>query len=170
MFVPGLNATAWARKAVPADGLSAMRRIWCSLVLALFLNWFVLTFIRPPGPVRASWFPYLLTVYGICALAIAMRPWGRGVATNVGMLAARYRTVFFIVVGLSESIAILGFVGTFIMRTIWIYPLGLALALLGMWWVAPTRGHLERDEKRLTPSGGSMPLVEALMTAESPRR
>jgi hypothetical protein len=51
-------------------------------------------------------------------------------------------------VGLAEAAALCGVVGSFFSTGLLIYAVGLVFALLGLMWISPTRGDIERGNER----------------------
>ena len=73
-----------------------------------------------------------------------------------------YRAVFFIGVGLSESIALWGFVGVWITERIWMYPVGLALSLVAFARMAPSRRNIDRLQRQIDEIHPDLSLGRAL--------
>jgi hypothetical protein len=68
----------------------------------------------------------------------------------------------FIGIGLAEAAALFGVVGIFLSGSLWVYLVGLAFGLFGLWRVAPSRRNLTEDQTRLRQQGSSLDLVAAL--------
>ena len=65
------------------------------------------------------------------------------------MLAGSYRTRFFATIAVTEAVALLGFVFTFIGAPAWTFDAGAVFAILRLWTTnAPTRSGLLRTRTR----------------------
>jgi drug/metabolite transporter (DMT)-like permease len=84
-------------------------------------------------------------------------------------LATWYRRRFFLRIALSELAALIGFAGFILIWTGWIYPIGLAIALVGFAAAAPTDTHIERDDQRLRATACQRNLLSALKRSGSDR-
>jgi hypothetical protein len=65
-------------------------------------------------------------------------------------------------VALSEGIALTGLVGALVSGRSWVWVLGLALAGIGLVWVAPTSYDIARRQASIDGAGASVSLIEAL--------
>jgi hypothetical protein len=130
-----------------------LRTIFLAFVSTLFILWFVLSFIAPfgsgfDGP-PGTWAVLVVAFWAggqIFATTVLRRPLP---PDSPQALSAAYRTRFFLVIALSESAALMAFVGVFVAGEGWVYLIGLGLALLGMSRVAPTAASLERIDADL---------------------
>ncbi len=77
-------------------------------------------------------------------------------------LVASYRSRYFARVAVTESSALIAFVGALTTREWWIYPLGLLVSLLGFARFAPTSRHLAHDQTFLSDHGCRRLLLKAL--------
>lgn len=147
------------------NGLVILRSLFIALVAALFLFIVALSFIAPWDGGDERWVPWLVILGGIVSLAwvssIRQRPLR---ATSLEGLANWYRALFFIGVGMAVAAVMWGFVGVFLGGSLWIYLLGLAFGLVGMWMIAPTRRDIERRQREITAAGSSLSLLDALIS------
>jgi hypothetical protein len=119
----------------------------------------------------SQWVALAIFVLGIGCLGMA-RLFGRRLdASSDASLLSSYRRRFFVWVGLGEiplftSVAAVAVTGRY-----WHYLIGAAFAGVGFIRVAPTGGHVSRDQDQLLRNGHSRSLVAALATmpALSPR-
>ncbi len=144
--------------------LVSMRGIILSHVVSLFALLIPLLFVAG-GLERHRSAAFALLIIGDAALAAAgvsqvrRRPFDTRSETD---LAAQYRGLLFIGIGLVESIALVGFVGVFVTGHLWTYLLGMALSLAGFAAIAPTRRDIERRQARLDEAGTALSLGRAL--------
>ena len=118
---------------------------------------------------QGTWFVVVVLGIGAGALvyvqAIRAR---RPNAESLERLAASYRALTFIGIGVAESAALIGFVGTFVMSNYWIYLVGMTFALGGLLLVGPTRREIARRQEQITAQGSPLSLVQALMETPTP--
>ncbi len=146
-----------------ADALTLIRNIVLSLVLALFLFWYVLTFFDPRAEGSVDWALALLAVLGV-VLHLTIRPVAiqRMVAANdEESLLSTYRTGMFLGVGASELVALAGWVGIALTGREWLYPIGLSFALVGFWRVAPSQRVFAHCDELLLAQGKTIRMTEA---------
>ncbi len=148
------------------NALDVMRGIFLGLVSELLLIFVVLFAIKDQfEPHDRTWF---VAVIGLdAALALARLPaLERKVlsADTEARLITIYRAVFFIGVGLSVSIALWGFVGVWITGHIWMYPVALALSLLALTRMAPSRRNIDRLQRQIDEIHPDLSLGRALTT------
>jgi hypothetical protein len=79
-------------------------------------------------------------------------------------LADSWRTRFFLEVDFAEFPGLAGVAGAIISDAFWVYPVGLAFALVGLWRIAPSRRNVTRDQAAIRLAGSSLDLVGALIT------
>jgi hypothetical protein len=72
--------------------------------------------------------------------------------------------LFFIGLGAAADAALLGLGGVFLGGSLWIYLVGLAFGLVGLWMIAPTRSDIERRQREITAAGSPLSLLDALTT------
>ena len=161
---PRLHARRLARSG--ANGIVLTRQLFTSFVAAVLL--FAVVLLSGAVPDReesANVTPWVLGVgaVGVAALVatrhIARRSLDCSTATT---LAASYRTRFFLGIAVSESVAMLGFVGAFVAPGSVVYLVGGAISLVGFSFMAPTRRHLEREDEELRGRGCAISLYDAL--------
>lgn len=147
--------------------ISLLRSIFIVFAEALVLFLVVLAFILPLQDTAQAVDP---VVYAVLAMALAGPlggMWTRRRRLQCGDrddLAQQYASLFFVGVALSESAALFGFVASFLAGGYWPYLVGLALAAVGFWLIAPTRADVRRRQEHLTTSGCATSLSQALYT------
>lgn len=168
--LPGFQALQQHRaRSGKADVLLAIRRVFVSVCVALVLiSVTLLVFVdpggQPPGGNDLDVAPVVvgLTVLGAAAQVVPRvirRPFD---CSSDAALAVRYRTTFFLGLAFAETPALLGFVGSFLTRTTWMYLVGLPWTIVGLVTIAPTRGRIQRDQDELRLSGCGRSLIAAL--------
>ena len=153
------------------NGLIDLRSKFLGVLIPLFLFLWSMKFIAPWDGGDERWVPWAVAALGVYSLvAIA---WFRRrplVTGSPEALAGSYRASFFIELGLADSAALFGLTGVFIGHSLWIYLVGLAFALVGMWMTAPTRLDIERRQREITAVGSPLSLLDALTTVPPPQR
>ena len=143
--------------------LVVLRTVFLGVVVSLFLFLWAMSFITPWDGGDERWVPLAVAAIGIISLAwvasIRRRPL---LTTSPEALARHYRALFFIGLGAAADAALLGFVGVFLGGSLWIYLVGLAFGLVGLWMIAPTRSDIERRQREITAGGSPLSLLEAL--------
>lgn len=169
LFVPIIGSHLHARRLQRsgADGIVRTRQLFASFVTALVLFAVVLVSGTVPDDqgVSTDAMPWILGVgaIGIVALVATRRIAGRSLdCSTATMLAASYRTRFFVGIAVSESVALLGLVGAFVASSSVVYLVGGAIALVGFSFIAPTRTHLEREDEASQSRGCAISLYDAL--------
>lgn len=168
LFVPILGPRLHARRLARsgADGIVRTRQLFASFVTAVVLFAVVLVGGAVPDPEgSADITPWILgvCVVGVAALVATRQIAGRSLdCSTAPALAESYRTRFFLGIAVSESVALLGFVGAFLAPGGIVYLVGGAIALVGFSIVAPTRRHLEREDEELRGRGCAISLYDAL--------
>jgi len=56
----------------------------------------------------------------------------------------------------------------FLGGSLWIYLVGLAFGLVGLWMIAPTRSDIERRQREITAAGSPLSLLDALISVPWP--
>jgi putative Mn2+ efflux pump MntP len=157
----------WSRlRSNQDDGLTAIRRLFLSLVTAAFLIGFVLTYLFPFTSDIEGWVVLVILGAGVLGQVLRRlannRPFHPQSLPSDESAAGAWRTIFFLGFAFAESPLLLGFVFAFMQDGIWPYLVGLPLFLYGMARIAPTRGNLQRYQDRLTAEGSMISLVEGL--------
>jgi hypothetical protein len=154
---------------VETNGLVLLRSVFLVLVAALLLFVVPLSFIGPWDGGDERWVPWAVVAIGIISLAWVARIRRRPLPTiSPEALARHCRALFFIGVSAAADAALLGFVGVFLGGSLWIYLVGLAFGLIGLWMIAPTRSDIERRQREITAAGSSLSLLDALISVPWP--
>jgi hypothetical protein len=115
------------------------------------------------GDAFVAWFWWIVLADGVASLAVIRwfrsRPLDR---SSPLALAGSYRSRMIVGVALSEDVALTGFVGAIITGEPLVWVLGLAIAAVGLAWVAPTSYDLARRQAQLDGAGSSVSLIGAL--------
>jgi hypothetical protein len=157
-----------ARRA-ETNGLIPLRSVFLGLVAPLLLFIVALSFIGPWDGGDEGWVPWAVVVLGIASLAYVARIRRRPLpTTSPEALARSCRALFFIGVGVAETAPLWGFAGVFLGGSAWIYLLGLAFGLVGLWMIAPTRRDIERRQREITAAGSPLSLQDALISVPWP--
>jgi hypothetical protein len=148
------------------NGLIALRSVFLSLVVALLFFVVVYGVITPWDGGDERWVPWTVVVIGIGSIAwIRRRPLP---TTSSEALARSYRALFYIGVGVGSAAALWGLAGVLLGGSLWIYLVGLAFALVGLWMIAPTRSDIERRQREITAAGSPLSLLDALISVPRP--
>jgi O-antigen/teichoic acid export membrane protein len=151
------------------NGLILLRSVFLVLVAALLLFVVPLSFIGPWDGGDERWVPWAVVAIGIISLAWVARIRRRPLpTTSPEALARHYRALFFIGVSAAADAALLGFVGVFQGGSAWIYLVGLAFGLVGLWMIAPTRSDIERRQREIIAAGSPLSLLDALISVPWP--
>ena len=165
----GGSLTRLKARPVRTNGLMLLRSVFLVLVAALLLLVVPLSFITPWDGGDAGWVPWAVVVIGIISLAWVARIRRRPLpTTSPEALARHYRALFFIGVGAAADAALLGSVGLFLRGSLWIYLVGLAFGLVGLWMIAPTRSDIERRQREIIAAGSPLSLLDALISVPWP--
>jgi O-antigen/teichoic acid export membrane protein len=147
------------------NGLIVLRSVFLGLIAALLLFAVPLSFIAPRDVGDEGWVPWAVVAIGIASLAGIARIRRRPIPTTSPEALARvYRALFFIGVGVASAAALWGFVGVFLGGSLWIYLVGLAFGLVGLWMIAPTRSDIERRQQEIIAAGSPLSLLDALIS------
>ena len=143
--------------------LVVLRTVFLGIVVSLFLFLWAMSFITPWDGGDERWVPWAVAAIGIISLAwvasIRRRPL---LTASPEALARHYRALFFIGLGAAADAALLGLGGVFLGGSLWIYLVGLAFGLVGLWMITPTRSDIERRQREITAGGSPLSLLEAL--------
>ena len=155
------------------DGITRLRALFVQLQMPLVGFLVVLYFIsREKGATASgfSWFPLLVIAVGFYELGglfwLRSDRWlrsKRAQPLTPRTAAGAYVGAFFIGIGLALTPALVGFVGVFMTGELSSYLLGLAFAVPGFLFIAPTQADMERRQRQLNERGMSFSLGEALM-------
>jgi hypothetical protein len=167
VLVPQLAIRRLARG--NTDPLVALRSLFLSFCAAIFAISIVALVLGDitKGSVPSGVAIVLVVVAG-CISLLAQRYFSRPLdCTSLGSLAASYRTRFFVRLALSDAAALVGFMFDIAVGPWWVYFIGAGFAVVGLWRLAPTRGHLAQDQASLSSTGCRWSLTEALRTPSS---
>lgn len=149
--------------------LVVLRTVFLGVVVSLFLFLWAMSFITPWDGEDERWAPWAVAAIGIISLAwvasIRRRPLP---TTSPEALARHYRALSFIGVGAAADAALSGLAGVFLGGSLWIYLVGLAFGLVGLWMIAPTRSDIERRQREITAAGSPLSLLDALISVPTP--
>ena len=163
------TVTMFRARRKETNGLVVLRSVFLGLVAALLLFVVALSFIAPWDGGDEGWVPWAVVVIGIASLAYVARIRRRPLSTTSPEALARYyRALFFIEVGVAEAAALWGFAGVFLGGSAWIYLVGLAFGLVGLWMIAPTRSDIERRQREISAAGSPLSLLDALISIPRP--
>jgi hypothetical protein len=151
-----------------ANGVIALRSVFLGLLVTLFL-FLVPLFIEPMDGGDERWVPWAVVVIGLVSLVwvslVQRRPLS---TTSLEALARSYRAWFFIGIGIAVEPGLWGFVGALLGGSLWIYLVGLAFALVGLWMIAPTHQDIERRQREITATGSPLSVLDALISVPIP--
>ena len=169
-LIPIVNLTKISALRKETNGLVGLRRVFLGILFALFLFLWAMSFIAPWDGGDERWVPWAVVAIGIVSLAWVASIRRRPLPTNSPeALARHYRALFFIGVGFAESAAMFGLVGVLIGGSLWIYLLGLAFALVGLWIIAPSHMDIERRQSEIRAAGSPLSLLDALISVPPPK-
>jgi hypothetical protein len=151
------------------NGLIALRSVFISLVAALLFFVVAYGFITPWDGGDERWVPWTVVAIGIGSLVYIARIRRRPLpTTSPEALARSYRALFFIGVGVGSAAALWGLAGVLLGGSLWIYLVGLAFGLVGLWMIAPTRSGIERRQREITAAGAPLSLLDPLISVPRP--
>ena len=166
MMIPGV-AIVRAQQTERSDGLVVLRSLYLSFVTSIVLIGVVVLLIGDVIGESSSTALGIGIVVVAAALSFAVQQLAgsRLDVSSDQALANSYRTRFFLRVALSEAIALIGFVVGLAIGPWWAYYVGAVPALVALWRMAPSRGHLAAQQDALSLAGSSRSLVGALRTS-----
>lgn len=163
ILVPAVGRQLATRAA--SDSLQLLRNAYVSFCLAVVLIGVVVVVLGDLDPEQADrpGVAVAITV-GVCAAALLLqrvvpRPLD---ASSEATLVASYRARFYLRIACAEACALAGFVAAVLFGPRSVYAIGLAGALVGFWFAAPTRASLRADQDALSRSGATTRLVASL--------
>lgn len=167
MLIPGFGLQRQLRRvdAGEVDALSTLRHVFLGFsVLTAGFGLVTAVLYLTSVPPRD---PSTLAAAGLLAVsALGVGP-GRRLEPPLrcdddAALAESYRSRFFLRVAFAQSPALVGFVGFFLTYAWWPYPVGLAIAAIGLRRAAPTPAALVAEQDELALHGCPRSLVGAL--------
>ncbi len=169
-FVPFLGAFMRIKaQHRETDGLLRLRRTFLSLLPSLAFFFIAFSFLEPFDGGNEEWFPALVALVGLVSLAGAV--WIRGRAldtTSPAALAGSYRAVCVLGIGIAEMAALCGTAAALLSGSSWLYLIGAAFTLVGLWLVAPTAHDIERRQRAIIAKGSTLSLLDALSGTPPP--
>jgi hypothetical protein len=152
------------------NGLILLRRIYLGPFGALILYPVAFSFIGPWDGGDEGWAPWAVAFVGVVSLVGVVWVHRRQLpTTSPEALAASYRGLFFLGIGVAEASALVGMAGVLLRGSFWVCLVGLPFAFVGMWMVAPSRSDIERRQREITATGSPLSLVDALVSAPPSR-
>jgi hypothetical protein len=147
-----------------ASALMGLRAVFLSFVIAMVAIAVVVLVLAAElddyRPVSAAWTASVVVVLSAGAVGAERRIGGRLDCSSREALLAAYRQRFFLRIALSQSAALLGFVGFLVAQHPGIYFLGAAFTVVGFMHAAPTRTNLGKDDSVLAARGCQHRLAE----------
>lgn len=164
-LIPGLR-TLQLRRTREGEGLVVLRGVFLSFLLALAMLGVVVVVldINTSGFGTLSELPVALVVLSVgVASVVASALVGPDLQCQDDVqMAKRYVQRFFLRLALAETAALVGFVGFMLSGAGWIYFLATAFSAVGFSRLAPTEGHLRKDQDGLSAMGCQRSLLVAL--------
>ncbi|TMK84747.1 MAG: hypothetical protein E6G44_09295 [Actinobacteria bacterium] len=163
----------WARTRMKGmDRITSTRLIFAGVVATLPLFAFVLLFVIPSRQWFRSagdnWFIGVALGADLLSLAAVQRVRSRRLDTSSAeRLASSYLATLFVGIGRAELAGLVALVGTFVMGTLWIYLVGMVVAIIGLLLVGPTRREIARRQEQIAAQGSPLSLGAALMASRS---
>ena len=153
----------WAMRSGP-DGLVTLRYVFAAFVVAVLVIAAPAVILRDRavGVTSPALSVLIIAVAGVAALGAQRLIAPRLDCTTEETLAATYRSRFFLRLALAESPALIAFAVAISLGPWWVYFVGLAFALVGLWYAAPTKGRLNHDQRQLDNGGCAHRLVPAI--------
>ena len=168
-LIPIVNIEKMSGWRTEESVLVVLRTVVLGIVVSLFLFLWAMSFITPWDGGDERWVPWAVVVIGIVSLAYIARIRRRPLpTTSLEALTRYYRALFFIEVGMVVAAALWALVGVFLVGSLWIYLVGLAFAIVGLWMIAPTRSDIERRQREITAAGSQLSPLDALTTVPTP--
>jgi len=151
------------------NGLLRLRMVFLSLLPSLLFFFIAFTFIQPFDGGDEGWFPAIVALGGLGSLAGAVWIRGRGLDTSSSeALAGSYRALSFLGIGIAEMAALWATAATFLSGSSWLYLIGAAFTLVGLWLVAPTAADIKRRQRDIIAKGSTLSLLDALIEMQPP--
>jgi hypothetical protein len=147
-----------------SGGLNTIRALFVHAIIWLFAILIILRLLNQSHHTLDHGFGWPLVVAGFGLIALTGIAWARSrplITEDPRKLAGAYKGIFFISLGLADSAALFGFVAFFISSNIWVYVEGMALSLIGLWLIAPTRGAIARQQDKIQAQGSALSLLAA---------
>jgi MFS family permease len=146
------------------SGIATLRLTFVMFAGSSLLLGFVLTLIdEPESQEPAARFATFVAIAGVAGVALCVRSGSRPLdASDQATLVASYAAQYFVGMAFAQLPVIAGFVGATVTGHGWMYGLGLAFAVVGFAFVAPTNGRIRRRDEQLVAAGSAFRLSEAL--------
>jgi hypothetical protein len=154
----------WRRSLrAPRTALDRLRLLFVAMAAPLAVFALPAVLLVGDGDGSAAWFAWIVLADGVTSLGLIRwfrsRPLDR---SSPLALVGSYRSRMVVGVVLSEGVALTGLVGVIVTGEPLVWVLGLALAAVGLAWVAPTSYDLARRQAQLDGAGASVSLIGAL--------
>lgn len=166
VFAPIAILRGWRKSRRGTNTLIALRTMFLAFVGLLPIYALVISTMLSRDQwwhsTGADWFVIVVVVFGVWSLVGIQVMRSRPLPKADVDAAASYRGWCYAGAGLAMSAAMMGFVGTFFMGTLWIYFLGMAFSLIGLYLVAPRKGEIERRTVQLQAQGIDVDLGQEL--------
>lgn len=174
MMLPG-GVIRQQRHAAAAGthGLTVLRRCFASFACAVVMIGVVVVLLSAtttvnPHPVSVIAVAVGIIVFGIFSVVapwLVERPLD---CSDDRILAASYRTRFFLRIAFAEAAALAGFVGFILSNNGWMYAVGAGFATVGYYRAAPTAANLAEDQRVLSHAPCVRSLIAALASLPPP--
>jgi hypothetical protein len=161
------------RRSESSTPLQGVRLIFVAMAVSLWLFLFVLTFLDPDPASSATRTKVNLTVAAIGGLLLAVLWWFRRrplprlrhrplPSVDRASLLRSYGARFFVLMGVAQAPALAGVVVSFISGSLWTPVIGIAISMIGLFLIAPSRRNIEFEQQKLDAEGSSLSLGQIL--------
>jgi hypothetical protein len=145
------------------DPLTLARIHVTKLAFALSYLWIAFSFLPSSSGKDVRWFAWSVVGLGV-VVHLALSPMvirKMVIAGEEAALLVTFQTSMFIGIGFAVSVALLAGVGVLVTDTQWLYPMGLAFALAGLWRIAPSQRVFAHCDELLLAQGKTIRMSEA---------
>jgi hypothetical protein len=150
--------------------LSILRATFVAVVPTFLAFLVAFMLVTPWNRGEERWISWVVIVVGaLLVLPIARVRRQRLATASPNALVSSYARSFFAGVQWSSTAALLGLIGMTISGSLWLYAVGTAFALVGVWMVAPTKKDIDRRQREIAAAGSPLSLIDALVSV-TPRR
>lgn len=149
--------------------MAQLRLVWLQVLLAPVLLLIVVGFVLPwtaedPGA-GADTAVVVVGAVVLAAIGLGGAQWNRGrdyPCVPADELWRIFRTRVFLGIAIGDLPALLSFVAAFVYEEGWLYLVGVAISLISLAMIGPTRAHVERVDASLRAQGCRHALGETL--------